>query len=394
MEYISHEDFKGFMNKLQANTPKGMLQEIHKLEHDGAEEFHKLPVDLEGSGMNEELENEGNAFTAGLAKAKKGEKFKVDGKTVKDTSNYDASMEEASYTDNYEGSWGYREGAGEETSDGSHMSNPDTVAKIVAKKHGAELKPLFDKYQASHEQYMQDIRAKKPNQQELAKAHNAIVKAFQNQAISWAGHEMLEAGMNKTKVDNLLSGYGYFEDWLMDYISAVNKELKGVAEGLHMPPLQATGQTIVANEDQTNRFSVLSPSEREQLKEYINSVKTIKQEISKLLEKAGMSGKIMESNKEEDENVPAERKPVYNEPTKKSKPGGNRTGLVMTKAEMWEGEGERSLSDKLHSTFAKVTDLAIKELVASGLDPMEAVSFLKHEIEEKAKQATMSQYDF
>ena len=369
MEYISHEDFKGFMDKLQAETPKGILKESVE---------------------------EGNAFTAGLAKAKKGEEFKVDGKSVKDTSNYDASMEEASYTDNYEGSWGYREGAEGETSDGSHMSNPDTVAKIVAKKHGAELKPLFDKYQASHEQYMQDIRAKKPNQQELAKAHNVIVKAFQNQAISWAGHEMLEAGMDKTKVSNLLSGYGYFEDWLSDYVSAVNKELKGVAEGLHMPPLQATGQTIVANEDQTNRFSVLSPEDRKQLGEYINHYKTIKQEIAKLLEKAGRSGKIMEDNrKEEDEKVPAERKAVYNNPTKKAKPGGNRTDLVMTKAEMWEGEehGKHSLSDRLHSTFAKVTDLAIKELVAGGLDEMEAVSFLKHEIEEKAKEATMGQYD-
>ena len=27
MEYISHEDFKGFMNKFQAETPKGLLKE-------------------------------------------------------------------------------------------------------------------------------------------------------------------------------------------------------------------------------------------------------------------------------------------------------------------------------------------------------------------------------
>jgi hypothetical protein len=67
MEYISHEDFKGFMDKLQAETPKGMLKESVE---------------------------EGNAFTAGLAKAKKGEEFKVDGKTVKDTSNYDAPIKE------------------------------------------------------------------------------------------------------------------------------------------------------------------------------------------------------------------------------------------------------------------------------------------------------------
>jgi hypothetical protein len=391
--------------------------------------------------------------------------------------------------------------------DGSHMRDPDTVAKVVAEKHGAELRPLYDKYQASYEQYMQDIRAKKPNQQELSKAHNAIVKAFQNEAISWAGHEMLEAGMNKVQVRNLLSGYGSFEDWLSDYITAIGKELKGVSgkekamyadtdpnladpikegstyedpyalakavaqahpelqrfaledrkmfhkaafkyanemmvadgvskvaitnliggyadedwpsdyisalgkeldgmeEGLHMPPLQATGQTIMANEDQAPfGMSVLSPDERKQLKEFIESYKTIKKEIAGLLSKAGKDPKIMEGfniKKEEDEKVPAERPAHYNEPTKTPKHnpsnlGGNRTGLVMTKAEMWEGEEsiEKALGEKLHSTFNKVTQMAIKQIVADGFDPSEAVSFLKMEIEEKAKEATLGQYDF
>lgn len=39
--------------------------------------------------LNEELEKEGNAFTKGLAKTPPGGKFKVGGKEVKDTSNYD-----------------------------------------------------------------------------------------------------------------------------------------------------------------------------------------------------------------------------------------------------------------------------------------------------------------
>jgi hypothetical protein len=391
--------------------------------------------------------------------------------------------------------------------DGSHMRDPDTVAKVVAEKHGAELRPLYDKYQASYEQYIQDIRAKKPNQQELSKAHNAIVKAFQNEAINWAGHEMLEAGMNKVQVRNLLSGYGSFEDWLSDYITAIGKELKGMSgkekamyadtdpnladpikegstyedpyalakavaqahpelqrfaledrkmfhkaafkyanemmaadgvskvaitnliggyadedwpsdyisalgkeldgmeEGLHMPPLQATGQTIMANEDQAPfGMSVLSPDERKQLKEFIESYKTIKKEIANLLEKAGKNPKIMEGfniKKEEDEEVPAERPAHYNEPTKTPKHnpsnlGGNRTGLVMTKAEMWEGEEsvEKAIGEKLHSTFNKVTQMAIKQIVADGFDPSEAVNFLKMEIEKKAKEATMGQYDF
>jgi hypothetical protein len=281
----------------------------------------------------------------------------------------------------------------------------------------------------------------------------------------------------------LLSGYGSFEDWLSDYITAIGKELKGVSEGLnegsdygkiipalkargitydmpekeiikaiaevmqqeagystkeiryhlgyeedfipdllqalrdsemeeglHMPPLQATGQTIMANEDQAPfGMSVLSPDERKQLKEYINSYKTIKKEIASLLGKAGKDPKIMENlnikniKKAEDEEVPAERPAHYNEPTKTPKHnpsnlGGNRTGLVMTKAEMWEGEGDESiqnaLGEKLHSTFNKVTQMAIKQIVADGFDPSQAVSFLKMEIEHKAKEATMAQYDF
>ena len=391
-----------------------------------------------------------------------------------------------------------RDAVDEEEEGKPNMHDPETVAKVVVKKYGAELKPKFDKYQASYEQYIQDIRSGKPNQQELSKAHNAIVKDFQNDVISWGGHEMLEAGMKRVEVSNLLSGYGYFEDWLMDYVSAINKNLKGVSEGvneigghgdapdnpklqaaakylvqnrdrfltqdyffphaistlslksdkdlydyivnnwhsdevydvvahmksqiekdmyantdpniadpiddmeegLHMPPLQATGQTIVTNEDQAPYgFSVLSPDERKQLKEYIDSYKTIKREITNLLEKAGKSGKIMEG-REEDEAVPAARPAHYNEPTKTPKHnpsnlGGNRTNLVMTKAEMWEGADkmETSLGEKLHSAFNKVTDMAIKQLVADGWDESQAASFLKVEIEERAKEAINAQYD-
>ena len=290
--------------------------------------------------------------------------------------------------------------------DGSHMRNPDTAAKTVAEKHGAELKPLYDKYQVAWEQYIKDV-----NNKELSKVYNALVKEFQNDAINWCGHEMLEAGMNKVQVRNLLSGYGYFEDWLSDYITAIGKELKGMAEGLHMPPLQATGNTVMTNEDQAPfGMSVLSPDEREQLKEYINHYRTIKTEISKLLEKAGKSGKIMENAKKaEDERVPAERKAKYRNPTevpvqhKKSNLGGNRTGLVMTKAEMWEneeheeGEHERiesMLDTKLHDAFHKVTGMIMKDLMADGFDEGDIKNFLQHEIDEKAKEAINAQHDF
>lgn len=293
-------------------------------------------------------------------------------------------------------------------SDGSNMRSEREAAKVVAQKH-PELKQLYDKYEATKEEYAKMTQtpnyANTPEFQALSKERNAIWKKFENDAINWCGHEMLEAGMTRTQVNNLLSAYGYFEDWVPDYLQALSDiyDSKEVGEGLHMPPLQATGQTIMANEDQAPfGMSVLSPDERKQLKEFIESYKTIKKEIANLLEKAGKNPKIMEG-REEDERIPAERPAHYNEPTKTPKHnpsnlGGNRTGLVMTKAEMWEGEGDESiqkaLGEKLHSTFNKVTQMAIKQIVADGFDPSQAVSFLKMEIEHKAKEATMAQYDF
>lgn len=145
MNYVSHQEYNKLLERLQKETPKGMLKE-------GVEE--------------------GNAFTAALAKAGKGEKVKVDGEEITDTSNYDdpSVKKEYSYTDNYEGSWGYR-------------------------------------------------------------------------------------------------------------------------EGMHTPPLQATGPTVDVTEETTG-FNVLTPDERKQLKEYIESVKTIKKEIARLAAKAGKKVKM------------------------------------------------------------------------------------------------------
>jgi hypothetical protein len=281
-----------------------------------------------------------------------------------------------------------------EASDGSHMRDPAFAAKVVAQKHGKELKDLKDIY---------DTRSDAE-----PKVRNQAWKDYENGAINWCGHEMLEAGMTQVQVRNLLSAYGYFEDWIPDYLESLRDELKKMDEGLHMPPLQATGQTIMTNEDQAPfGMSVLSPDERKQLKEYINSYRTIKNEISKLLSKTGKSGEIMENAKKaEDETVPAERKAKYKDPTtvptqhKHSNLGGDRTNLVMTKAEMWEneeGEHERiesMLDTKLHDAFHKVTGMIMKDLMADGFDGGDIKNFLQHEIDERAKEAINAQHDF
>jgi len=319
----------------------------------------------------------------------------------------------------------------EVTSDGSHMKDPATAAKVVAQKHGKDLKDLVDIYDATSDV---DYKVK-----------SKAWKDFENAAISWCGHEMLEAGVKRVAVQNLLSGFGYFEDWVPDYLDSLKQELAGITEGfnpdsydfelaiakeleylgddeltdvehekalealenpkvidklwgvhpkkaamalvkmvkgkeveegLHMPPLQATGETVGVTEQQAPfGFSVLSPDERQQLKEYINSIKTIKEEIAKLTAKAGK--KVKEGDL-----------------------GGDRTGLVMTKSEMYEGLDQEAhdrmeslIDTKLHDAFHKVTGMIAQELMDDGFNEGDIKLFLQHEIEERAKELANAQYD-
>lgn len=148
-----------------------------------------------------------------------------------------------------------------------------------------------------------------------------------------------------------------------------------VKEGLKPDPLQATGPTVVTKEEQAPfGFSVLSPDERQQLKEYIDSIKTIKEEIAKLTAKAGK--KVKEGDL-----------------------GGDRTDLVMTKQTMSEISDESYerieglVNVKLHDIFGKAAKMIIKDLSDEGFDEGEILMYLKHEVEKKAKEAIDSQHD-
>lgn len=81
MSYLSHSDFAEKIKGLQKGTVKGILKEAAYTDN--------YPGSW-GYRENKEME-EGNAFTAALAKAGKGEKVKVGGKEITDTSNYDDS---------------------------------------------------------------------------------------------------------------------------------------------------------------------------------------------------------------------------------------------------------------------------------------------------------------
>ena len=169
-----------------------------------------------------------------------------------------------------------------------------------------------------------------------------------------------------------MNEYGYADQ----YPGAWPFREEEMEEGLHMPPLQATGPTIdTVEENSTSNapfgFDVLSPDERKQLKEYIESIKTIKKEIAKLTSKAGK--KVKEGDL-----------------------GGNRTDLVMTPSVTSEADShdkieqiEEKIPEKLYSASVRI----VEELKKAGLTDGEIELFLKHEIEEKAKEAIMGQHD-
>ena len=130
-------------------------------------------------------------------------------------------------TKNYDFPGGLGEGDIDEAENTS-LKNPVVAAKAIAQKYSTELKPELAVYRKSHNDYMQAIRQydnKDPKFREITTAHNKMVKDFQNKAINLAGEEMLASGISKVEVRNLLSGYGYFEDWISDYIDTLTAEL-------------------------------------------------------------------------------------------------------------------------------------------------------------------------
>jgi hypothetical protein len=147
-------------------------------------------------------------------------------------------------------------------------------------------------------------------------------KDREKHALSHAYEAILNSDMPKAKVlaKNLVWGYSN-EDWPMDYMMTIEKMLKGgKEEGLKPAPMQATGQALKENTiaNPPYGFDVLSPDERKQLKEYIESVKTIKKEIAKLAAKAGKKIKME---------------------------GGNMTGLTMTPSVTSEDTGAIKVGD-------------------------------------------------
>ena len=320
MSYISHEDYKTLMSKFQVGTPKTILKEAVE---------------------------EGNAFTAALAKTKKGEKVKVDGEEITDTSDYD---------DPSEGKKPHRSVTGR----GIRESHPEN--------------------ERWYEDFEDGLRNLANNKYISQFEYNYYMKALDHVDPMLNYGNMMGHDAAKEFVDDMRT-----KDQ-MDADEAQWRRERGFEEGLHMPPLQATGQTVDTVEENSIidapfgvahpgtkkqlegpglQLSNLTTDERKQLGEFVDAIKTTKKAIEELLKKA--SGKDVKV---------------------KEDMGGNRTDLVMTPSTMSE-DIEGMVDPKFHNIFEKL----IKALKAEGLDDIDIQMFIKHEMEKIGQEAVMSQHD-
>lgn len=511
MEYISHTDYKNLMSKFQAETPKGLLKE--SLDPVGKEDDdidNDGDVDKTDKYLHKRRQAVGRAMKEGEEDLTADDirdaidsldlEWKDQAKVVKaldhvDISKYkgmtakqaaeeikDATLDEVMYGDS--------DGDFDAQEDDKQMANYYYDKGMEAYEDGDFLKA--DKYYTAalrlgsylgwtevdlppYEGPATDYSRRRASEMEEMFDKDKLKKGLKNfgRNVKSVGSSMLgtptydhtDDETGEWKKDKLGKDYDMY-----DYSNKQGADIDEVEEGLNFPTKQATGQTIITNEDQAPfGLEVLSPDEQKQLKEYINSYKTIKEEISKLLGKAGKgkmmeaidgenkrvvsvgpknskfvekmksaidnhfesylnsymsydilihmlkkivgtlaksSGEMMEAipnkRRDHDEKVPAASKPKYHEPTKKPKPGGDRTDLVMTQREMWENEEheggkheeiEKQLNPKLHDALHKVKNMIIKDLVADGFTESEALMFLQHEMEEKGMEAVMGQHD-
>lgn len=437
MEYISHEDFKNLTSKFQKGTPKGILKEAldpvgkedDDIDNDGDVDktdkyLHKRRQAVGKAMMKEDDEvDQRLEKIADLHKGKKidfetiekiADALKAKGHEVNARyvqqflSQHGVGMNEYNYTDNYPGSWGYREE--------KEMEEAYTDEAPSYKYNG---KVLDVDNQSGDPDYP---GGKVTLYDEDGNLYTGIIDSIDKEGFIYVDPESI-------------------------------KPAKETKEGLHMPPLQATGPTIDTveedifkalkrrdtskldydpdasrfepdymktpgeddDDDEDNfdlddddfdissseelpkhfrktvatdksrfpflkenavsnppfGFDVLSPDERKQLKEYIESIKTIKKEIAKLTAKAG-------------KNVKSEEL------------GGNRTGLVMTPSVTSEADSHdkvEKIEEKIPEKVYQASVLVIRQLRKAGLDDGEIMMFLKHEVEEEGQKAIMGQHD-
>ena len=126
-------------------------------------------------------------------------------------------------------------------------------------------------------------------------------------------------------------------------------------EDINLPSSQPTGPSI---EEKRSRLAHLTSEERDQLKQYVETIKTVKMEIKKMVGKQDMEE------------------------------GGDNTNLIMKPTTVSEDGGgeheeiESNLDPKVHDAFHKIAGMAVKSLMKAGIEPDQIKAFFQHEISE------------
>jgi hypothetical protein len=359
MEYISHEDYKKILEGFGKQASKKTL--------------------------TEGLEQEGNAFTAGLAKTKRGGEFKVGDKEFKDRTNYDAPIKEDGEVE------GRAEILGHVKNDIYKVKTPK--GEVIELEFQAERGEQIDDYawdgylEAEDDDYTYYLPASFVTMGGGDYDIDPIYSEFYAEPLRKRGVQEYQfdqmypddpgpfegKDIDKTIKEFLVKENDVDWDKVDDEEAEENQTDNGieeeVEEGLNPAPFQATGPTIQTVESKHN-LGRLAPQERDQLKQYVETIRTVKEEISKMLGKTKM------------------------------KEGGDMTNLVMKPTTVSEdGEGgdsheaiEAALGPK-HQVIHSAIDKIIGTIKASGFSEGEAALFLQHEIEEKAKEYAGGQFD-
>ena len=397
MEYISHEDYKKMMESFSKGTPKQSLNEAldpvgkedSDIDNDGDTDKTDKYLANRRKAVGKAMTNEGDDVVdtkltkiadlykdkaikheeiEKIVKALTGQGHEINARYVQEfLKNHDVQLDEYQFDQMYPDDPGPFEG--------KNFMDPDEsyFTMAVADQLNDEAWGLTPEQMDAAEAYLEanyyELQGSFANNHEVGggstKAAKYIVDLIkkQNQDTDFTIREFLmkEDGVNWDKVD----------DEEAEENETDNGIEEDVEEGLNPAPFQATGPTIQTVEAKHD-IAKLKAEERDQLKQYIETIKTVKEEISKMLNKTKM------------------------------KEGGDNTNLIMkptTVSEDETGEGgdkheaiEKALGPK-HQVIHSAIDKIIQTVKESGFSEGDAALFLQHEIEEKAKEYAMGQYD-
>lgn len=388
MEYISHEDYKSMMENFSKGTPKKSLNEAldpvgkedSDIDNDGdtdkTDKYLLKRRKAIGKAMTKEGEDVVDTKLSKIADLYKGKAIKhdeiekiVDALTKQGheintryvqqfLSKHDVQLDEYQFDQMYPDDPGPFEGA--------RYTDPDSEDFPLAVAEYLESEDLTPEQMEAALDYLEqnsyELQGSFANTHEVGggsgKAARYVVNLVKQQYPDV-----------DTKINEFLMREDDVDWERMDDEEAYAKQVND--EGLNPAPFQATGPTIQTVEGKHD-LKNLKPDEKDQLKQYIETIKTVKEEISKMLNKAKM------------------------------KEGGDNTNLIMkpttvSEDDMAQGGDKHEAIEKAlgpkHQVIHSAIDKLLQTVAESGFTEGEAALFLQHEIEEKAKEYTMSQYD-